>query len=170
MRKAIACLSLAMLAACTAASEPSSRSSSPPSPSPAASTQSMPTPGVAPPSTTASSPRVPAELIPASELIGEWRIAGIDGREIDAPYAITASIDGKRIHVVADCINLAWSYAAESGSITTKRVPVEGCARGLSAQEQALVAALDTATGFGRVPSNAIEIFSTGRRVTLYSQ
>lgn len=114
--------------------------------------------------------RVPAELVPASELVGEWRIAGVDGEEIDQPYAITASITDRQIHVVADCINIAWSYTAESGSFDAKRVPVEGCGRGMTPKEEAIVTAIDTATGFGKVPSNAMEIFSQQHRVTLYRQ
>ena len=115
-------------------------------------------------------PREPATLVPASELVGEWRVAGVDGQPIDLPYGVTASITADRIHVVADCINLAWSFAAESGTIETRRVPVEGCGRGLAPQEEALVAAIDAATGFGRTPSNAMEIFTSRHRVTLFSQ
>ena len=124
----------------------------------------------APAATQITSQREPAELIPARELIGEWRVAGVDGQAIDLPYGITASITGDRIHIVADCINLAWTYAAESGTIETERVPVESCGRGMTTQEEAIVAAIDSATGFGRIPPNAVEIFTTGRRVTLYSQ
>jgi hypothetical protein len=127
-------------------------------------------PASSPSSTVQVEPREPARLVPASELIGEWRIAGVNGQAIDAPYGITASITADRIHMVADCINVAWSYAAESGTIETKRVPVEGCGRGMTPQEEAIVAAIDAATGFGRVPSNAVEIFTTDRRVTLFSQ
>lgn len=114
-------------------------------------------------------PRAPAELVPAAELVGGWRVAGVDGQPIDLPYAITASIDDRRILVVADCVNMAWTYAAE-GAFEATRAPVESCGRGLTAQGAAIAEVLDTATGFGRTPSNAMEIFSVRRRVTLYPQ
>ena len=114
--------------------------------------------------------RAPAELAPASALLGEWRVAGVDGRSIDLPYGIAASIDDRTIHVVADCVNLGWTYAAESGAFEARRAPVESCARGLTPEEAAIAETIDTATGFGRTPSNAMEIFSADHRVTLYSQ
>ena len=164
--RVVAALILLGLAACTPAAE------APEQPAPAGtdSASRTATPSDSPTTAPPIEPRVPATLIPASELVGEWRIAGVDGQAIDAPYGVTASITADRIHVVADCINVAWSYAAESGTISTKRVPVEGCGRGLTVQEEAIVATIDAATGFGRVPSNAVEIFTTGRRVTLFSQ
>lgn len=163
MRSA-AFIAMLSLAACTQSDEASEEPAIAASPSAAAGPTASPEP------VDTVAPRVPSELIPARELVGEWRVAGVDGQAIDQPYAITAAITDDRIHIVADCINLAWSYAAESGTITTTRVPVEGCGRGLTQQEKALVAAIDAATGFGRTPSNAVEIFTTDHRVTLFSQ
>ena len=165
--RAAASIAIALgLGACTPAAEPSEE--------PAATAPTAPAAASTPASKRSASPsiapRAPAQLIPAGELIGEWRVAGVDGQAIDALYAITASITPDRVHIVADCINVAWSYAAESGSITTQRVPVEGCGRGLSPHEEAIVAVIDGSTGFGRVPSNAVEIFHPQGRVTLFSQ
>jgi hypothetical protein len=121
---------------------------------------------------TADAP-APVETPPAAsltEFAGEYRVAGIDGGEIDLPHAITASIDGERIHLVSDCVNLAWSYRFEAGLLATERVPVESCARGLEPVEQELLAALDVADSVRRTPANAVEIGGGGHAVTLFSQ
>jgi hypothetical protein len=157
MRVAAAIALASARAACNSAREPAR--DAPADAGPAAS-----------PSPAAIASRAPAELAPASALLGEWRVAGVDGRSIDLPYGIAASIDERTIHVVADCVNLGWTYAAESGAFEARRAPVESCARGLTPEEAAIAEAIDTATGFGRTPSNAMEIFSADHRVTLYSQ
>ena len=110
-------------------------------------------------------PAVPAVVLP-----GEWRVAGVDGGEIDQPYAITASITADHIHVTADCLNFAWSYVAEANRIATERVAVESCGRGPTAPEEAVVAAIDAAEEVARTPANAVELRGSGRVVTLFSQ
>ena len=163
MRAVFAIAVVGALGACSSAREPAQEQ---PTESPAAGVATV-TPTPTPDSV---STREPAELVPASQLVGEWRIAGVDGQSIDLPNAITASITEGRIHVVADCVNLGWTYAAEGGVFEAKRTPVESCLRGLTPEEEAIARAIEAATGFGRTPSNAIEIFSREHRVTLYSQ
>ncbi len=131
------------------------------------------TPGVEPsqaPSQALPEAPPPANALAAGELPGEYRLAGVDGGDIDLPYAITASIRGGRIHVVADCVNMAWRYTYASGRLATTRDPTESCARGLTANEEAIVAALDGATQAVRTPSNGIELSDGGHSVTLFSQ
>lgn len=106
----------------------------------------------------------------AAELAGEYRVAGIDGADINLPHAITASIDGERIHVTSDCVNFAWSYRFEGEQLATERVPVESCARGFEPIEQELLAALDVADAVRRTPANAVEISGGGHAVTLFAQ
>ena len=118
-----------------------------------------------------SAPANAARSTPVAILLpGEYRIAGADGDAIDLPYAITATITADRIHVAADCLNFAWTYTAGGGTIATERVPVEGCARGLGASEDALVAAIDSASVASRTPANALELRGGGHSVTLFSQ
>jgi len=115
----------------------------------------------------------PAEtpaIASAAELAGEYRVAGINGSDIDLPHAITASIDGERIHLTSDCVNFAWSYRFEGEKLVTEQVPVESCARGFDATEQELLAAFDVADAVHRTPANAIEISGGGNAVTLFSQ
>ena len=106
----------------------------------------------------------------AAALAGEYRVAGVDGAEIDLPHAITASIDGERIHLTSDCVNFAWSYRFEGERLVTAQVPVESCARRYEPTEQELLAALGVADTVRRTPANAIEISGGGHSVTLFSQ
>ena len=133
-----------------------------------------------PPAETPALTAPPASSAPAGSneataasiaLPGEYRVAGVDGADIDQPYAITASITADRVHVTADCLNFAWDYTVRGQTISTQRVAVEGCARGLTAAEEAVVAAFDSATTTAvRTPANAIELSGSGHSVTLFSQ
>jgi hypothetical protein len=111
-----------------------------------------------------------ADAEPATAIEGEYRIAGVNGQDINQPYAITASISSGRIHVTADCINLGWDYTLEGAAISTKRVAVEGCGRGMTAAEEAITTAFDAARTVVRTPSNSIEFRAPGHTVTLFSQ
>jgi hypothetical protein len=125
------------------------------------------------PPAAAASPVAPSGSNDAEATIalpGEYRIAGVDGAGIDQPYAITASITRDRIHVTADCLNFGWTYRALGDRIATKRVAVEGCARGLTAAEEAVVAAIDSAGTVAPTPAGAIELRGGGHSVTLFSQ
>ena len=111
-----------------------------------------------------------AQAAQAVEIAGEYRIAGVNGRDINQPYGITASIGADRIHITADCLNFAWSYRQQGSVIATKRVAVEGCGRGPTAAEEAIVAAFDAAASVVRTPANALEFRAPGHTVTLFSQ
>ena len=89
---------------------------------------------------------------------------------MNLPYGIGASISDDRIHVVADCVNVAWTYRYDGGRLETERVPVEGCGRGLIPLEEALVAVFDAAEQVSRTPSNGIEFSGGGHSVLLFSQ
>ena len=155
---------LAILAACNdSASEP------PPATSPTA------TPAAASTATAAPAPEAsetPAGEVIASEarLAGEYRVAGVGGGDINLPYGITASISANRIHITADCVNAEWSYRLEDGVLATERVPTEGCARGLTAEEEALFAAFDGADKVLHLPSGAYEFIGRGPQATLFTQ
>lgn len=122
------------------------------------------------PDPTAPSAAIAAHALSAGELPGEYRLAGVDGKDIQLSYGITASIDGERIHLVADCVNMAWRYTFADGRLVTARAPAESCARGLTAEEEAIVAALDSAEQAVRTPANGIELSGGNHTVTLFSQ
>lgn len=119
----------------------------------------------------AEAPAEPAAApLAATELVGEYRVAGVDGSDVNLPHAITASISADRIHLISDCVNLAWDYTLAGGSMATRQVPVESCARGFEPTEQALLSALDVADTVSRTEANAIEFSGGGHSVTLFSQ
>jgi hypothetical protein len=106
----------------------------------------------------------------AERLIDEYRVAGADGRGLDLPYGISASISADRIDVSADCVVLAWSYRFESGRLITQRVPAKSCKRALTPEEQTIAAAFDSATSVAVTASNAYEFSGGGHSVTLFTQ
>jgi hypothetical protein len=112
----------------------------------------------------------PLAILKAERLVGEYRIAGADGRSIDLPYGVTASISADRIHVTADCINLEWSYRLAGAGLATRRVPTESCARGLAPLEQAIAEAFDHATAVALNKANGYEFSGGGHSVTLFTQ
>lgn len=105
-----------------------------------------------------------------AELAGEYRVAGVGGEAIDLPYAITASIDRDRILLSADCVNIEWAYILADGHLQAARVPTEGCARGLTRVEGALVEAFDGAERITRNASNGYEFTGRGPTAVLYTQ
>ena len=110
-----------------------------------------------------------AAAAPAS-LVGEWRVAGVDGQSIDLPHAITMSVDASRVLVVSDCVNLAWSYRYEGGRMIPERVAQESCARGLYPVEEALVGLFSAPANVRRTESNGIEIAGPQHSATIFSQ
>lgn len=108
----------------------------------------------------------------AVELPGEYRIAGVDGQDIDLPHAITASIDAARIRVDSGCLRREWNYTQANGRLATtpRELAVPSCVPGLRPEEAAVFAAFDAAQTAVRTPANAIEIAGGGHTVTLFSQ
>lgn len=106
----------------------------------------------------------------AAELAGEFRVAGIDGSDIDLPHAITATIDAERIEVQSDCIGLAWTFTLAEGVLATAQTPTRSCRRAFDPTEMALMGALDVADTVRRTEANGIEFSGGGHSVTLFSQ
>ena len=104
------------------------------------------------------------------DLPGEYRIAGVDGVDIDLPHGISAIVSASRIDVHSGCIRFAWSYSYDGQVLTTTSEPVASCRRALLPEEQALSAAIDAATAVARTPANGIELSGAGRSVILFSQ
>ena len=118
----------------------------------------------------APAPAPTAIALPAS-LAGEYRVADVAGQAVDLPYGITASITSDRIHLTADCVNVEWGYAMDAdGSLSTLRVPTEGCARGLNPIEEALVEAFDGLEQVSRNSANGYEFSGRGPTATLFTQ
>lgn len=136
---------LAMLAACA---PPAPESPAPESP-PAFAEETMMTPVV---------------------LIGEYRVAGVDGQDINLPHGITASISDDEIEIQSQCIRFKWTYTITDGVLAARRTPAASCQRALYPEEAAIARAFDQAVQARRTLANGIEIAGAGHSVTLFSQ
>ena len=127
--------------------------------------------GVPEASVSSEAPAEPSDRISSTDrLVGEYRIAGVDGEGIDLPYGITASITAARIVVSADCVRMEWTYRFEGAVLVTERTPTAGCKRGLNEVEQAIGEAFDAATQVALDTSNGYEFAGGGHTVTLFTQ
>lgn len=127
-------------------------------------------------------PSATAEPIGAPEsLVGEYRVAGIDGSPLDADFGIALSIEGKRISYEPECAGFVWDYTYRHGVLGTTRAPGYGptrqpdgsimvCAVAVPPEFYQLGQAIDAATHAARTPANGIELTGAGRSVTLFSQ
>ena len=107
---------------------------------------------------------------PVIELTGEYRIAGVDGGDINLPHGITAVIAEDRIDVTSQCVEMTWSYSLEGAALETTRIPVVTCDRGRYPEEEAVEAAFTAAREVERTASNGLRFFGGGRSVTLFTQ
>ncbi len=108
--------------------------------------------------------------VDAGALIGEYRVAGAGGLEVDLDWAITLSITADRIALQSQCVTPSWRYAYRDGAISTEAIPTPICERALAPVEQAAIDALDGATTVRRSPANAVLIEGAGGAITLFSQ
>jgi len=107
---------------------------------------------------------------PAS-LIGEYRVAGIDGTEVGGNIGIGLSVTETNIFFEPRCAGFDWTYTYDSGALTTERPadrPV--CKIAVHSEQQRLAIALDAVTRAERTPANGIELTGGGHSVTLFSQ
>ena len=104
------------------------------------------------------------------DLAGEYRVAGVDGADIDLPHGITASITADRIDLQSDCIRMAWSYTRDGAALSTATQPVPSCRRALLPPEQAISEAFTAADSVSRTPANGLEFAGGGRSVLLFLQ
>jgi hypothetical protein len=132
-------------------------------------------PQAAPAETAVAAPtETPPANVPVNqtaELVGEYRIAGVDGRDIDLPHGITARIDDTGIIVESGCVMMSWVWFFEDGRLVTEQLfPRESCGRKLLPEEEAIAAAFNGATHVGRTPANGIEFAGENGAVLLFGQ
>lgn len=115
-----------------------------------------------------------APSTPVGSLVGEYRVAGIDGEALDLPFALTLSIDDRSIVNDGVCGGDAWDYRLEGTDLALTRIrsPDPACLATVRVHPAALrlPAAIDAVTRAERTPSNGIELSGGGHSVTLYSQ
>jgi hypothetical protein len=119
---------------------------------------------------TVTSEESAAALSPQS-LVGEYRVAGIDGEPVAAPVGIAVSI-GPEVIELAPCAGLIWNYAYADGMIETRRAPHPegGILCRITVETQQVGEAMDAATHVGRTPANGLEFGGGGHSVLLFSQ
>lgn len=104
-------------------------------------------------------------------LVGEWRVAGIDGASIDGPSGIALSIGTDSLGFDPRCAGFTWDYKYRAGKLTTKRRNHAAvCEIGYDPVLDRLAAALSAVQSAARTPANAIELTGGGHSVTLFSQ
>ena len=112
----------------------------------------------------------PGSTIALNSLVGEYRVAGIDGAEVELPHAITLSIGADDVRYTSQCINGRWTYAVDGDEATTTRQPVASCRRALLPQEQAIDAVFEAGPTATRTATNGITFAGGGHTVTVFSQ
>ena len=131
-----------------------------------------------------TAPSVPEGSRPITavgDLIGEYRVAGIDGREVQGDIGIALSIDGPMLSYEPTCAGFVWKIAERRGEVRFERAPGYGptrqpdgstlvCAVAVPAEFERLGRAIDAAQRAWRTPANGILLEGGGRSVTLFSQ
>ena len=137
-----------------------------------------PQPRLAPLPSAATQPRAASSV---TTLAGEWRVAAIDGRDFNEPYALALTGDSAEIWWAPRCAGLVRSYRITEGAIrfgpargVKPRAPGEPtppvCAIGLPPRIEEVTRALDSATVIGRTASNGVEISGGGHSLLLFGQ
>ncbi len=121
------------------------------------------------------------QLAPPRAILGEYRVAGIDGEPLDTAFGIAVSIDARRISYEPQCLGYAWTYRYGAGEIALADDPGSGPERGsgggamsclpaVPPEYRALARAFAAAEAVRRTPANGLEFSGGGHSVTLFSQ
>jgi hypothetical protein len=120
-------------------------------------------------------------LTAVGDLIGEYRVAGIDGTEVHGDVGLAVSIDGPRLSYEPNCAGFVWDIRQGGGLLRFERAKGYGperqpdgsfmaCAVAVSPEQRRLAEAVDAARRAWRTPSNGILLEGGGRSVLLFSQ
>ena len=129
--------------------------------------------------------KAPAQ--PQVSLAGEWRVAGIDGREFNESYGLALSADESELWWEPRCAGVAVEYRIEGTRFSARRPavappPAAGsaeppaapapavCAIGLPERLEEVMAAIRAADRIERTQANGVLISGNGRSVTLFGQ
>ena len=126
-------------------------------------------------------PAAPPASAAVTTLAGEWRVAGIDGKDFNEPYGLGLSADGEEIWWAPRCAGLVRTYRISGTSLRTgpakglrPRAPGEPtppvCAIGLPPRIDEVTRALDSATTIRRTANNGVEISGGGHSLLLFTQ
>lgn len=126
-----------------------------------------------------ASPPSTAAAVAVINLAGEWRVAGIDGRSIDEPIALSLTGNEHQLWWQPRCAGMVRSYRLDGQAITFASTepprpagapapPV--CEIALPPRLDEVFRALDDAQSVARSPSNGVLISGPSHSVLLFSQ
>ncbi len=115
------------------------------------------------------------------DLLGEYRVAGIDGEALDENFGIALSIDGPMMSFEPTCAGFVWDITFEGDRLIAERhhegpppelgaAPPPVCAVAVPPIYMQLGHALDAASRAERMPDNGIRLSGDRRSVTLFKQ
>ena len=128
-----------------------------------------------------AAPEGSQRIAAVGDLVGEYRVAGIDGAGLQADFGIAVSIDGPMLSYEPTCAGFVWTIAEDAGAFTFTRSPGFGptrqpdgtiavCAVAVPPEMERLGAAVDAARRAWRTPANGVLLEGGGRSVLLFSQ
>ena len=110
----------------------------------------------------------------AVDLTGEWRVAGIDGKPIDASYGIALSADFHGIWWEPGCAGQGVTYTIDGNRFAVtpprKSGPDTVCDIGVPPEIMQVWDALRASDTIRRTAEGGVEIAGKGRSVVLFSQ
>jgi hypothetical protein len=139
-------------------------------------------PADAPPTPARSAQTMP-DAAPSS-LVGQYRVAGIDGEEVGGGIGIALTVTEQLIWFDPRCAGFSWTYIYDDGALATDRPekPREGkgqflagpvrptCRIAVHPEQRRLANALDAVDRVRVTPSNAIELSGGDHSLVLFSQ
>lgn len=126
-----------------------------------------------------ASPSPQAGSVAVINLAGEWRVAGIDGRSVDEPIALSLTGNENQMWWQPRCAGMARTYRIDGQSIifgSTRPPPKAGepsgvvCDIGLPPRLDEVFRALDDAQSVARSPNNGVLISGPSHSLLLFSQ
>ena len=114
-----------------------------------------------------------ASEAPAVDLVGAWRVAGIDGAPLDASYAIALVADETNIWWQPECALQYREYSISGSRFTAptrSNANLEVCDIGYPPELEQVWSALEAADTIERTPENGVLIHGNERSLLLFSQ
>ena len=122
------------------------------------------------------------EGLDATEIEGEWRLAGVGEEVLSQPFGVAVSIRGDTIRTESGCVAWNWRYRLEDGAfeaVAQNRSLVTAppgsetarvCAGGPTEDERAIEAAMTRVDRAERRPDASLHLSGGGSSLTLYTQ
>lgn len=110
---------------------------------------------------------------PAVDLAGDWRVAGIDGAALEAPYGIALVADETNIWWQPECALQYREYSISGSRFTAptrSNANLEVCDIGYPLELEQVWSALEAADTIERTPENGVLIHGNERSLLLFSQ